>query len=32
MKGSRDFNLARRLESAYEEIRRLVEDLSSQDR
>ena len=28
MKGSRDFNLARRLESAYEEIRRLVEDLS----
>ena len=28
MKGSRDFDLAERLESAYEEIRRLVEDLS----
>ncbi len=28
MKGSRDFDLAGRLESAYEEIRRLVEDIS----
>ena len=31
IKGSRDFNLAGRLESAYEEIRRLVEDLSDRD-
>ena len=28
MKGSRDFDLARRLESAYEEMERLVDDLS----